>query len=303
MPVNDLPISAKAEVLLEALPYIRRFHGSIFVVKYGGSFVEEENFRHKVITDLVFLASVGIQVAVVHGGGKAISRAMSEAGLTPVFNRGLRVTDAATVHIVERTLNTVINLEICEDLQRLGGRPLGLPGQNIFRCDRLDHDEAGNPLDLGYVGRIREVKTAQIRKAIADQYIPVISPVARDEAGQFYNTNADTAAAHVATALRARRLVYLCDVPGLLKDPRDPASLISTLRGDEVEPLKKAGIIGSGMMPKVEGALAALQNGVHRVHFIDGRVPHSLLLEIFTDRGIGTEIVHPTKAQLKRDIA
>lgn len=297
VPPNDWEIARKAEVLIEALPYVQRFKGSIFVVKYGGSFVEEEALRNKVISDFVFLSAVGIKVVVVHGGGKAISRAMDAAGLQPVFVKGLRVTDAETVHIVERTLNKVINLEICETLQAMGGMPLGLPGQNIFLCDKLDRDENGAPLDIGFVGRIRDVRTSQLRKALADGYTPIVSPVARDASGQYYNTNADTAAACAASALQARRLFFMSDVPGLLRNPKDPGSLISTLRADEVPQLKAEGIISSGMVPKVDSALEALQNGVHRVHFIDGRVPHSLLLEIFTDRGIGTEIVHPGLAQ------
>ncbi|MDX2110000.1 MAG: acetylglutamate kinase [Verrucomicrobiota bacterium] len=294
---TTLDINQKAEVLIEALPYIQRFKGSVFVVKYGGSFVEDEEMRNKVITDLVFLSAVGINVVVVHGGGKAISRAMDEAGLKAVFNKGLRVTDSATMSIVERTLNKVINLDICETLQRQGGHPLGLPGQSLLVCDKLDRDENGQPMDLGYVGRILDVKTSQLRKAIADGYMPIVSPVGRDEKGQFYNTNADTAAACVASALRARRLVFMSDVPGLLRNPKDPSTLISTLRADEVPGLKAEGVIAAGMAPKVDSALEALQNGVHRVHFIDGRLPHSLLLEIFTDKGIGTEIVHPGRAE------
>lgn len=289
----DIPVPVKAEVLLEALPYIQRFRGSTFVVKYGGSFMDDPDpeVRTRVATDLVFLAAVGIQVIVVHGGGKAITRAMSASGLEPVFNRGLRVTDAETVRIVERTLNDVINPEIVEIVQSKFGRPLGMTGNTIFICTKRQLDDEGQEVDLGYVGEIQFVKTKLIKKALAEGYMPIISPVAEDATGQAYNTNADIAAAHIASSLRARRLVYLSDVPGLLRDPKDPSSLISTVRSDEVPKLIADGVISAGMLPKVHSAVKALQNGVNRVHFIDGRMSHSLLLEIFTHKGIGTEIL------------
>lgn len=292
---DTIDVTTKAEVLLEALPYIQRFRGATFVIKYGGSFMDDPDpeVRLRVATDIVFLASVGVNVVVVHGGGKAISRAMTEAGLDPVFRNGLRVTDEDTVRIVEKTLNTEVNLDICELIQQKAGRPRGLHGNVVFLCDQLQsYDPEGNPVDLGYVGNIRFVKAKLIKKALADGYTPIISPIAIDEDGHPYNTNADVAAAAVASALRARRLVYLCDVPGLLANPKDPTSLISTLHIDEVPALKAKGIIGSGMVPKVDSAVEALSNGVHRVHFVDGRQPHSILLEMFTDRGIGTEIVN-----------
>jgi acetylglutamate kinase len=288
------PIS-KAQVLLEALPYIQRFRGSIFVVKYGGSFMDDPNpeVRARVATDIVFLAAVGVQVVVVHGGGKAISRAMEKAGLTATFRNGMRVTDEATIRIVERTLNTEINLEICEMIQARNGRPLGMPGNIVHLCEKLaGTDEQGNAIDLGFVGMINHVKTKLIKKAINDGYTPIISPIACDDKDQPYNTNADVAAAAVASALRARRLVFLSDVPGLLEDPSDPTSLISTLKAGDVPGLIERGVISAGMLPKVQSAVSALQSGVHRVHFVDGRMPHSILLEIFTDKGIGTEIVN-----------
>lgn len=292
---DQIDVTTKAKVLLEALPYIQRFRGATFVVKYGGSFMDDPDpeTRIRVATDIVFLAAVGINVVVVHGGGKAISRSMAEAGLEAVFKNGLRVTNEETVRIVEKTLNGSVNLDICELIQAKSGRPRGLPGNSVFLCDQMESKDAdGNPIDLGYVGRIRFVKSKLIKKALTDGYTPIISPIAVDDNGHPYNTNADVAASAVASALRARRLVYLSDVPGLLSDPSDPDSLISTLRVDEVEKLKQDGVIGAGMLPKVDSAVNALSNGVHRVHFVDGRKPHSLLLEIFTDRGIGTEIVN-----------
>lgn len=291
----DLPIAAKTEVLLEALPYIQRFRGATFVIKYGGSFMDDPDplARARVATDIAFLAAVGIHVVVVHGGGKAITRGMAAAGLVPEFRNGLRVTDAESIKIVEHVLNKEVNYDICNLIQGRQGRPLSLPGNSVFICDKEEgQDEAGQPVDLGFVGKIHYVKTKLIKKAIGDGFTPVISPVALDEDRRPHNTNADVAAAATAAALRARRLFFLCDVPGLLQDPEDPSTLISTLHVDEVEDLKRQGVIAKGMIPKVDSAVRALAAGVHRVHFVDGRQPHSLLLEIFTDKGVGTEIIN-----------
>ena len=285
-------IQTKTEVLLEALPYIQQFRGSIFVVKFGGSFMDTEQARVGVATDLVFLATVGIHVIVVHGGGPAINKAMAAAQIEPVWKNGLRYTDEKTIGIVENTLNGVINLGICENIQLLKGRPIGVKGQDIFKCGRLDVGPDGEPVDLGFVGCVTAVECPRIRRYLEHGYMPIVSPVGRDKAGQLYNINADTAAAHLASAIGARRLVYLCDVPGLLQDPKDPRTLISSLSQAEVPSLREEGVIGSGMLPKVESAISALESGVHRVHLIDGMMPHSILLEIFTDKGVGTEIVH-----------
>ena len=285
----------KAEVLLEALPYIHKFRGSTFVVKYGGSFMDDPNpeGRDQVARDIAFLAAVGIQVVVVHGGGKAITRAMDKAGIKAEFRSGMRMTDAATVKIVERTLNEDINTEIVEALRLRGANPLGMPGNAVNLCEKmLVRDAEGQDVDVGFVGDIKFVKTKLIKKALADGHLPVISPIALDADDQPYNTNADVAAAAVAGALRARRLIFMSDVPGLLADAQDPNSLIATLRISEVDELKRKGVVAGGMIPKVDSAVKALREGVRRVHFIDGRVPHSLLLEIFTDKGVGTEIVH-----------
>ncbi len=294
-PSAEIDATTKARVLLEALPYVQRFRGSIFVVKYGGSFMDDPDpeVRARVATDIVFLAAVGIHVVVVHGGGKAISRAMTAGGLQPTFKNGLRVTDKATIRIVENTLNTEVNRDICELIRSKGGNPRGLYGNTVFLCDKITTPDAGGrPMDIGFVGEIRNVKSKLIKKALADGHTPVISPIALDERDMPHNTNADIAAAAVASALRARRLVYLSDVPGLLADPTDPQTLISTLNVGDVQKLKQDGTISSGMVPKVDSAVAALNQGVHRVHFVDGRQPHSILLEIFTHKGVGTEIVN-----------
>lgn len=285
----------KAKVLIEALPYIQKFRGSTFVIKYGGSFMDDPNpeARASVALDLVFLASVGIRTVVVHGGGKAINRAMDKAGLKPEWRAGMRVTDQATVKIVEATLNGETNKDICDIIRQCGGNPQGIHGNAVNLCERLfGEDENGRPVDIGFVGDIKFVKTKIIKKALDDGFIPVISPIAVDEDDQPYNTNADVAAAAVAASLKARRLVFMSDVPGLMTDHKNPDTLISTLKAGEVPKLKADGIIAGGMIPKVDSAVKALQAGVRRVHFVDGRIPHAVLLEIFTDRGVGTEIVH-----------
>ncbi len=292
--MNVAELTLKAKVLLEALPYIQSFRGSIFVVKYGGSFMDDPNpeVRVRVAYDIAFLAACGINVVVVHGGGKAITRAMANSGLTANFVNGLRVTDAATIAVVKKTLDEVVNRDVCDAIAMAKARPKGMPGDSVLVCQKLSTDDDGNPVDLGYVGDVNEVKVKLIKKEMAEGFIPVISPVAEGYDGKPYNVNADLAAGRVASALRARRLVFMSDVPGLLANPADPASLISTLKIGQVDEWKKKGVIDKGMRPKVQSAVRALQEGVQRVHFIDGRLPHSLLLEIFTDKGIGTEIVH-----------
>ncbi|MDF9827343.1 acetylglutamate kinase [Ereboglobus sp. PH5-10] len=292
--MNVTEVTAKARVLLEALPYIQDFHGSTFVVKYGGSFMDDPDpiTRNRVAYDIAFLAAVGINVVVVHGGGKAITKAMAESGLKANFVQGMRVTDEATMAIVKKTLDEVVNRDVCGAVCAAKGKPKGVPGDSVLECAKITADDDGNPIDLGYVGDVTEVKIKIIKKEIADGFTPIISPVAEGLDGKPYNVNADLAAGRVASALRARRLVYMSDVPGLLSNPSDPDSLISTLKISQVDDLKKKGVIDKGMRPKVNSAIRALQEGVQRVHFIDGRLPHSLLLEIFTDKGIGTEIVH-----------
>lgn len=291
--MNVAEVTAKAKVLLEALPYIQDFRGSTFVIKYGGSFMDDPDpvARTRVAFDIAFLAAVGINVVVVHGGGKAITKAMAESGLKANFVNGLRVTDEPTMAVVKKTLDEIVNKDVCDAVATAKGKPKGMPGDTVLVCQKLTTDDDGNTVDLGYVGDVTEVKVKLIKKEIADGFIPVISPVAEGYDGKPYNVNADLAAGRVASALRARRLVYMSDVPGLLSNPPDPETLISTLKTNQVEDLKKKGIIDKGMRPKVQSAIRALQEGVQRVHFIDGRLSHSLLLEIFTDKGIGTEIV------------
>ncbi|MEY3001319.1 MAG: hypothetical protein RL648_1533 [Verrucomicrobiota bacterium] len=291
---HDINIGSKAEVLVEALPYLQRFRGSVFVVKFGGAFMDTEQARIGVAKDLVFLATVGIRVVVVHGGGPAINKAMEEARIEPVWRNGLRYTGPETITIVERVMNTVINPGLCERIADQGGSPFGIAGQELFWCQPATTEINGEEVDLGYVGDITFVEKEKLLASLEREVIPVVSPVGRDAGGQFFNINADLAASRLAAAIGARRLVYLCDVPGLLRDPKDPESLLSSLCASDVPSLKEAGVIGSGMLPKVESAVEAIGAGVHRVHLIDGRLPHSMLLEIFTDKGVGTEIVQST---------
>jgi acetylglutamate kinase len=279
----------KADVLMEALPYIQRFRRQTFVVKYGGSFMDspDPKVRNGVAEDIVFLEAVGINPVVVHGGGKAITRAMDAAGIKAQFIQGMRVTDEASVAIVDRVLSREINPEIVKTIESLGGKARGFSGAEIFKCRKLVTDG----VDLGYVGEVIEVNTDPLRQCIHRSVTPVISPTALGEDGKVYNCNADVAAAKAAIALKARRLVFMSDVPGLMRNPKDPATLISSLPIADVPALKAAGIVDKGMIPKVDSAVEAILEDVQRVHFVDGRVPHSVLLEIFTNKGVGTEIV------------
>jgi acetylglutamate kinase len=292
--VQDL--IAKANTLLEALPYIQKFSGETFVVKYGGSFMDspDDSVRHGVARDIVFLEAVEINPVVVHGGGKAITRAMEKAGLKASFIQGQRVTDEATVKIVDDVLSREINPEVVRTINALGGKAVSFSGPDIFKCKRLyldDQDNPGGKIDIGFVGEVIEVNVAPLKESIWCGFTPVISPTARGEDGKIYNCNADVAAAMCAIALQAKRLVFMSDVPGLMRDPKDPATVIAHLQTGEVPGLKAAGIVDKGMIPKVDSAVAAIKSGVEKVSFVDGRVPHSVLLEIFTDKGVGTEVV------------
>jgi acetylglutamate kinase len=285
---------AKATTLLEALPYIQKFRGATFVIKYGGSFMDSPDpaVREGVAKDIVFLEAAGINPVVVHGGGKAITRAMERAGLKAQFVQGQRVTDARTVEVVDQVLSREINPEVVTTINQLGGRAKGFPGTDVFACRKFcPTGSDGQAVDLGFVGEVMRVNTDPLLRCIEEGLTPVISPTARGENGQVYNCNADLAAAQAAIALRARRLVFMSDVPGLLRNPQDPQSLIPHLPAAEVADLKRSGIVDKGMVPKVDSAVAAVRAGVEKVSFVDGRIAHAVLLEIFTDEGIGTEVV------------
>ena len=287
---------AKAATLLEALPYIQKFSGETFVVKYGGSFMDSPDsaVRNGVARDIVFLEAVEIDPVVVHGGGKAITRAMEKAGLKANFIQGQRITDEAAVQIVDEVLSREINPDIVAMIQSLGGQAVGFAGSEIFKCRKLwldDKEKPGKKVDIGYVGEVVEVNTAPLKECIWSGFTPVISPTARGEDGKIYNCNADVAAAQAAIALKAKRLVFMSDVPGLMRNPKDPDTIIPHLQTSEVPGLKAAGIVDKGMIPKVDSAVAAIKSGVEKVSFVDGRIPHAVLLEIFTDEGVGTEVV------------
>lgn len=276
--------SHKAGVLLEALPYIQNFRGQTFLIKVGGSAMEEQSLVDSLLRDIVFLEAVGINPVLVHGGGKAINKAMKDAGLEAKFVGGLRVTDEATIHIVEETLAHVINPDLVKRIKASGGKAIGLPGTSVFIGQKMNEE-------LGYVGEVTECNTEVIDLAVAGEVVPVVSPVAREAGtGHTLNVNADIAACALAKKLKASKLIFLSDVLGVMRDHKDDSTLIPTLNEEAIAELKKEGIISGGMIPKTDSALDSLRGGVGKVHMIDGRIPHSLVLECFTDKGIGTEI-------------
>ena len=276
--------TAKAAVLLEALPYMQAYRGCTFLIKVGGSAMEDPAVVDTFLKDVVFLEAVGINPVIVHGGGKAISKAMQDSGLEARFINGMRVTDEETIKIVEQTLARIINPDIVNKLNSFGGKAVGIPGTEVFLGDKMKGD-------LGWVGEVNDCKLGLIQAAVAGEFVPVVSPVAREvESGRTLNVNADLAACALATRLKASKLIFLSDVRGILRDPKDESTLIPSLNPAYITDLKAQGVISGGMIPKVDSSLASLRGGVGKVHLIDGRIPHALILEIFTDIGIGTEI-------------
>ncbi len=284
----------KADALIEALPYIRNFRACRTVIKLGGSAMEDPAALTATLQDVVFMETVGLRPVLVHGGGKPIDRAMAAAGLTPVKRRGRRVTDDATLAVVVRVLREGVNADIVRQIRQLGGRAVGLHTdtlQALHGEKMVLSGEKGEPVDLGRVGQVTRVDAALIESFADAGVVPVIPSLAHDEAGDWLNVNADTAAAAVAGALKAAKLVFLTDTPGILRDRADAGSTIPSLDLVGVRRLIADGVIHAGMLPKVEACLDSLRAGVGKVHVIDGRLRHSLLLEIYTDRGVGTEIV------------
>jgi len=255
--------------------------------------MEDEHTVDRLLRDVVFLEAVGINPVLIHGGGKAITSRMREAGIKARFVNGLRVTCEQSIQIVEEVLSGVINPKIVETINEFGGRAVGIPGKEVFQVTKLplQRDEENKEVDLGFVGEVVGVELAQIQKAVGAETVPVISPVGRDANGAAFNINADTAAGAIAAALGAAKMIYLSDVPGIMRDPKEADSLISTLSIQEVQGLIDEEIVAGGMIPKVASAMSAIEKGVKKVHFIDGRIQHSLLLEVFTNTGVGTEIV------------
>lgn len=289
----QLSPSSRAEVLIEALPFIQKFRGQLFVIKYGGAAMEDDHVVERFLRDVVFLEAVGINPVLIHGGGKAITARMREAGLKPRFVNGLRVTDEQSISIVEDVLDNQINPAIAEQIRQFGGKAVGMHGKDVLIGKKLPPQTEGKVtgIDLGYVGEVVDVRLGPILDAVSEEIVPVISPLARDAQNDVLNINADIAAGTLAGRLKAEKFIYLSDVPGIMRVPSDKESLIPSVSREEIEQLREDEIITGGMIPKVESALHAIGQGVKKVHFIDGRTPHSLLLEIFTNSGIGTEIV------------
>jgi acetylglutamate kinase len=283
----------RAESLIEALPYFQKFRGQVFVIKYGGAAMEEDQIVDRFLRDIVFLEAVGINPVLVHGGGKVITARMREAGLKPQFINGLRVTDEKSISIVEETLDNEINPRIVDTIFKFGGKARGFSGKSVFIAHRLgpQRKESGEQVDIGFVGEAARIHTASIRSTIKEEIVPVISPIGANEDGMVLNLNADVAAGALASEIKAAKLIYVSDVPGIMRDPSSSDSLIPTVHCEQIESLIKHKVIDGGMIPKVQSAAEALRNGVEKIHMIGGNIQHCLLLEIFTNSGIGTEIV------------
>ncbi len=282
--------SQRAEVLTQALPYIRQYSGKIVVVKYGGNAMINEELKQQVMEDIVLLWLVGVKVVLVHGGGPEINRLMERLGKEPVFVRGLRVTDQETMDIVQMVLSGKINKTLVNLLEMQGGRAMGISGID----GGLIRAEAKDP-ELGFVGRITKVDIRPVMDMLEKGYIPVISTLGCDEQGKAYNINGDTAAAFIAGALGAERLIMMTDIAGILRDQHDPSTLIPKLTVEQAKELYSSGVISGGMIPKVDCCIEALNRGVESVIIMDGRVPHSILMEILTDEGAGTMVIGEDK--------
>ncbi len=278
----------KASVLIEALPYIQRFNRKIIVVKYGGSAMVDEELKRSVIEDVTLLKLVGFKPIIVHGGGKEISRWVEKSGMEPKFVNGLRVTDEPTMEIAEMVLNKV-NKSLVQLVEQLGVLAVGVSGKDGGML-KVDKKYAGGE-DIGFVGDIREVNPKILYDLLEKDFLPIVAPIGLDDHYQTYNINADDAACAIARAVSAEKLAFLTDIEGVYKDPKDPSTLISELPVTEARRLIDSGFIGGGMLPKLGNCMDAIENGVSRVHILDGRIPHCLLLEIFTNRGIGTAIL------------
>ena len=294
MEKNMEEILSKAEVLIEALPYIQRFNRKIIVVKYGGSAMSSEELQKNVIKDVTLLKLVGFKPIIVHGGGKEISRWVGKVGKEAKFVNGLRVTDAETMEIAEMVLNKV-NKGLVSMVQELGVKAVGISGKDggLLKVDK----KYSNGEDIGFVGEIKKVDAQILHDLLEKDFLPVVCPVGMDDEFHTYNINADDAACAIARAMKAEKLAFLTDIEGVYKDPKDPATLISELLVKEAKQLIEEGYIGGGMLPKLNNCIDAIENGVSRVHILDGRIPHCLLLEFFTNKGIGTAILHEEESR------
>lgn len=287
-------IIAKADVLLEALPYIQQFNDKTILLKFGGSVMDDPALIHGILQDIAFMKAAGMQPVIVHGGGKAINAELKTLAIEPLFINGLRFTCERTIKVVDRVLHEVINAELVRFLRdECGTDAVSVSGKNVLRCERISStdQDSGEELDLGYVGKVVNVDTPQLDWILKRRQIPVITPLACDQNGQVFNINADMAACVIAAQMKVCKLVFLSDVPGVLENPRDQNTLISTIKYHDIADLAKRGIISGGMLPKLYSAAEAIQSGVGKVHLVDGHLRHALLLEIFTDQGIGTQII------------
>jgi acetylglutamate kinase len=283
----------KAAVLIEALPYIQAFRGKIVVVKYGGSTMSGDNQADTVLKNLVFMETVGMKPIIVHGGGAAIDRRLGETGVETRRVNGLRVTDAAAMKVVEETLFGEVNAGLVEEINQLGGGAIGVSAKEagVMHVRKHMAQTPEGEVDLGFVGAVERINAAPIVDLIHAGMLPVVAPIGRGPQGESYNVNADTAAGEIAAALHAEKLVFLTDVKGIMRDPADEDTLLSTVHVKEVDELIEDGTIEGGMIPKVGACVKSVKAGVRKTHVIDGRIPHSMLLELFTDEGIGTQIV------------
>lgn len=278
----------KAEVLIEALPYIQRFNRKVIVVKYGGSAMVDEELKEQVIKDVTLLKLVGFKPIIVHGGGKEISKWVGKVGMEPEFINGLRVTDDATMELAEMVLGKV-NKELVQLVESLGVRAIGISGKDGGLLTVTKKYADGE--DIGFVGEVKDVNAQILYDLLEKDFLPIVCPIGLDEKFYTYNINADDAACAIARAMHAEKLAFLTDIEGVYKDPKDPESLISELKVTEAKGLMEDGYIGGGMLPKLNNCIDAIEHGVSRVHILDGRIPHCLLLEIFTNKGIGTAIL------------
>lgn len=278
----------RSQILIDALPYIQKYHDKIVVVKYGGNAMTNDALKEAVMSDIVLLTEVGIKVVLVHGGGPEINAMLKRVGIESRFIGGLRYTDKDTIDIVKMVLTGKVNKELVSALQLHGGKALGLCGCDgqMILAEKLQSD-----VDLGYVGEIKKVTTKPILDALNNGYVPIIATVGTSEDGQAYNINADTAAARIASCLRAENLILMTDIAGLLQDKDDDSTLIPTVNVSDVPYLKKAGIISGGMIPKIDCCVEAVRRGVKKTSIIDGRVPHSILIELLTNEGVGTQFM------------
>lgn len=280
----------KANILMEALPYIQRLAGKIVVIKYGGNAMHDESVINTIFQDITLLKYVGVNPIVVHGGGPEINKMLDKLNIPSEFHGGMRITTAETMEIVQMVLAGKINQDIVSKINSLGAKAIGLSGKDANLIRVIKKPVSSDGVDYGFVGNVTDVNTTLLKKLVEDEYIPVIAPIGADYAGNSYNINADIVAGEIAARIKAEKLIFLTDIDGIYRDPKDKNSLMSVISIAEINELINQGIISGGMIPKVKGCIHGIQSGVHRTHILNGTIPHPLILEIFTDKGIGTMV-------------